>query len=129
MPVALVTGASSGLGRAAAVALARDEFDVGFTWRRARERADEVVREIEQDGGRSAIRQLDLHSAEDAARVVAELADELEGLDAFVNNAGHGSMTPFLDMELSEWRSVIDVDLDRGLRGGPGRGAPDGLAR
>ena len=111
MSVALVTGANTGLGRAAAVALARDGFDIGLTWRREREQADEVVREIEQEGRRCATRQLDLHSSEDTARMVAELADELGGLDAFVNNAGHGAMTPFLELELAEWQSVIDVDL------------------
>ena len=111
VPVALVTGGSSGIGRATAVALARDGFDIGFTWQSSRERANEVVAEIEQEGRRCATRQLDLHSAEDAQRVVEELADELRGLDALVNNAGHGAMTPFLEMGLEEWRSVIDVDL------------------
>ena len=111
MPVALVTGGNSGLGRACAVALARDGFDIGFTWRRERERHDQAVDEIEQAGRRCATRRLDLHSAEDAAGVIGELADDLGGLDALVNNAGRGASASFLDLELSEWRSVIDVDL------------------
>jgi NAD(P)-dependent dehydrogenase (short-subunit alcohol dehydrogenase family) len=111
MSVAIVTGGNSGIGRATAVALARDGFDVGFTWQSSRERANEVVAEIEQERRRCATRELDLHSAEDAQRVVEDLADELGGLDALVNNAGQGASTPFLEIDLEEWRSVIDVDL------------------
>ncbi len=111
MPVALITGGNSGLGRACAVALAREGFDIGFTWRAERARHDQAVSEIERAGRRCATRRLDLHSAEDAAGVIGELADELGGLDALVNNAGRGASASFLDLELSEWRSVIDVDL------------------
>jgi len=49
-------GGGSGIGRATAVALARDGFDIGFTWHSARERVDEVEEEIEQEGRRSATR-------------------------------------------------------------------------
>ena len=111
MPLALVTGGNSGIGRATAVALARDGFDVGITWHSRPERVTETVQEIKAAGRQCAERELDLHSAEDAARVIGELTDELGGVDALVSNAGHGSSTPFLDMELSEWRSVVDVDL------------------
>src|SRR3954454_17669503 len=111
MPVALVTGGNSGIGRASAVALARDGFDVGITWHSGRDKANEVVAEIEHEGRHCATRELDLHSAEDAQRVVGELADELGGIHALINNAGHGATNPFLELELSEWRSVVDVDL------------------
>jgi NAD(P)-dependent dehydrogenase (short-subunit alcohol dehydrogenase family) len=111
MATALVTGANSGIGHAAALALADDGFDLGITWHRAEERLEQTVEEIERLGRRCAVRELDLHSAEDAVRVVDQLAEELGGVDALVNNAAYGSDTPFLEMTLSEWRGVIDVDL------------------
>jgi len=111
VPIALVTGGNSGIGRAAAAALAEDGFDLGITWHTEEERVEATVKEIEGLGRRCAVRELDLHSAEAAARVVGELAGELGGVDALINNAGQGSSTPFLEMELSEWQSVLDVDL------------------
>jgi hypothetical protein len=111
MPVAIVTGGNSGIGRAASVALAQAGFDVGLTWHDKEERAQEAVAEIEQHGRRAEARQADLHDVRRGAQVVEELADALGGLDVLVNNAGHGSDTPFVDMELDEWQSVIDVNL------------------
>ena len=111
MPVAIVTGGNSGIGRATSVALAQAGFDVGLTWHDKEERAQEAISEVEQHGRRAEARQADLHEVRRGAQVVEELADALGGLDVLVNNAGHGSDTPFVDMELDEWQSVIDVNL------------------
>ena len=109
--VAIVTGGNSGIGRAVTARLAADGFDVGFTWHSEEERARGAVDEIEQHGRGAASRQLDLHDAEAAARTIDALAEALGGIDVLVNNAGHGSSTPFVEMELDEWRSVIDTNL------------------
>ena len=111
MPVAIVTGGNSGIGRATSVALAQAGFDIGLTWHDKEERAQEAISEVEQHGRRAEARQADLHDVRRGAQVVEELADALGGLDVLVNNAGHGSDTPFVDMELDEWQSVIDVNL------------------
>jgi NAD(P)-dependent dehydrogenase (short-subunit alcohol dehydrogenase family) len=57
------------------------------------------------------VRQLDLTRSADVQPAIAALAGELGGLDVLINNAGRGAMTPFLDIELAEWRDVVDVNL------------------
>lgn len=111
MPVAIVTGGNTGIGRATAVALASDGFDVGIAWERDEDRARTAVAEIERAGRRSALRRFDLHAVHEGARAVDELAGELGGVDVLVNNAGYGTSKPFLEMTLSDWQGVIDVNL------------------
>lgn len=111
MPVAIVTGGNSGIGRATAVALAADGFEVGITWHRDEDRARSVIAEIGELGRRCEACQADLTDVESGPRVVDRLAESLGGLDALVNNAGHGTTTPFLEMPLADWRAVLEVDL------------------
>src|SRR3954470_7667635 len=111
MPIAIVTGADSGIGKATAVKLAERGFDVGVTWHSDEDGANATRQEVESHGRRGEVRQADLSEVRRGATVVAELADALGGLDVLVNNAGTGTSTPFLEMELDEWQHVIDVDL------------------
>ena len=111
MPVAIVTGGNSGIGRACAVALAARGFDVGIVWHREEERAADAVRECEEHGVRAVARHADLEQVPGADAVIDELADELGGLDALVNNAGEGHSTPFLETGLDTFRQVLELDL------------------
>ena len=112
MPVAIVTGGNSGIGRACAVALAARGFDLGIVWHREEERARDAVAECESHGVRAVARHADLERLPGADAVIDELADELGGdLDALVNNAGAGHSTPFLDTELETFRRVLELDL------------------
>jgi NAD(P)-dependent dehydrogenase (short-subunit alcohol dehydrogenase family) len=111
MGVAIVTGSDSGIGKSSAVALAKAGFDVGVTWHRDEAGAQETAGEVSDSGGRAAVRRLDLLELGDVPGVIDELAEELGGLDVFVNNAGTGHSTPFLELELAEWRQVLEVDL------------------
>lgn len=108
---AIVTGADSGIGRAAAVALAADGFDVGITWHADEAGASTTAAEVREHGVRAAVAQLDAADIPACGDVVDRLVEDLGGLDVFVNNAGTGLKTPFLDVDLAEWRHVLDVDL------------------
>src|SRR3954447_7324526 len=103
MPVAIVTGGNSGIGRAAAVALAQRGFNVGITWHAHEDRAREAVAECEGHGVRAEARHADLGQVPGADAAIDELADALGGLDALVNNAGTGHSDPFLELGLETW--------------------------
>ena len=111
MPIALVTGSDSGIGKATAVALAEAGYDVGITWHEDKDGAAETAREVEAAGCRAEVRHLDLTRPETGGAVVDELADALGGLDVLVNNAGTGHSEPFLEHGVEDWRRVLEVDL------------------
>jgi NAD(P)-dependent dehydrogenase (short-subunit alcohol dehydrogenase family) len=108
---AIVTASDSGIGKATAVRLARDGFDVGVTWHSDREGAEGTAREVRELGSEAVVAQLDVTGFEEAAATVEALAGELGGLDVFVNNAGGGPSHPFLEFPLEEWQQVIDLNL------------------
>jgi NAD(P)-dependent dehydrogenase (short-subunit alcohol dehydrogenase family) len=111
MSIALITGGNSGIGRAAAVALAEHGFDVGITWHSEEERAREAMAECESHGVRAVARHADLEQVPGADAVIEELADELGGVDALVNSAGAGFNAPFLELDVDTFRRTLDLDL------------------
>jgi NAD(P)-dependent dehydrogenase (short-subunit alcohol dehydrogenase family) len=111
MAVAVVTGSDSGIGRATAVALARDGYDVGVTWHEDEPGAQATADEVRATGRRAEVRRLDLSSAADGPPVIEALADALGGLDVLVNDAGTGHSTPVLELDEETWRHVLEVDL------------------
>jgi hypothetical protein len=111
MPVAIVTGADSGIGKATAATLAERGFDIGFTWHSDGAGANDTAAEIRGHGRVAELRQVELADACQGPAVLDDLASTLGGLDVLVNNAGTGSSTPFLELGLDEWRHVLEVDL------------------
>ncbi|MEV5148679.1 SDR family oxidoreductase [Streptomyces sp. NPDC052727] len=108
---AVVTGADSGIGRATAVRLAEAGLDVGITWHTDEKGAEETAQEVRAHGRRAAVSRLDLTRLPEAADAVDGLCEELGRIDVLVNNAGTGTMTPYLDLTLTDVRRVLDVDL------------------
>ena len=114
MPCAIVTGSDSGIGKATAVALAEDGFDVGITWRSDEEGAESTAKEVRELGRWAVVRQLDL-ALPGVGERVTEMADELGGLDVLVSNAGTGEGAPVVELDVDTWRKVLEVDLTAGF--------------
>jgi NAD(P)-dependent dehydrogenase (short-subunit alcohol dehydrogenase family) len=112
VPSAIVTGSDSGIGKAIAVALARDGFDVGVTWHEDEAGAHSTEQEVRALGRRAETRRLDLARLPGAADVVDELVEALGGVDVLVNNAGTSRAAHFLELEWDDWRHTLSVDLD-----------------
>jgi NAD(P)-dependent dehydrogenase (short-subunit alcohol dehydrogenase family) len=109
--VAIVTGVGAGLGKAAAVALAREGATVALV-ARTESRLREVAQEIDAAGGKTLVVPGSVASADDCARVAETVASELGGIDVLVNSAFRGDKSePFDQTDLSFWRKVYEVNL------------------
>jgi NAD(P)-dependent dehydrogenase (short-subunit alcohol dehydrogenase family) len=108
---AIITGSDSGIGKATAVALARRGHDIGITYSRDEDGAKATADEVRAHDRRAEVRHLDLTQTAEVQATIDELAQALGGVDILVNNAGSGASTPFLQIELAEWRDVLEVDL------------------
>jgi NAD(P)-dependent dehydrogenase (short-subunit alcohol dehydrogenase family) len=109
--VAVVTGVGAGLGKAAALALAREGAAVALV-ARTESRLDEVAEEIAQIGGKALAIPGSVANADDCARVAKTAADKLGGIDIVVNSAFRGDKSePFEAADLSFWRKVYEVNL------------------
>ncbi len=91
--VALVTGASTGIGRAIAIALARAGADVAITFRTGRRDATAVAAEIERIGRSAAVFQLELSDPASISALARDLRDQFERIDIWINNAGADILT------------------------------------
>ena len=109
--VALVTGASSGIGAEVAARLARDGAAVAVNGRQTKQ-VQAVVDRITEAGGRAIGAVGDVSDPEAVARLVADTDTQLGGLHILVNNAGFQQQTPFLELDLVTWRKQLAVDLD-----------------
>lgn len=109
---AIVTGSDSGIGRATAVALADSGLDVGVTWHSDQQGAEATAQEIRSLGRKAVVRRLDTTDIGGAAAVIDALADELGGVDVFVNNSGTGDGVSFLDLDVGTWMRTLDTNLN-----------------
>jgi NADP-dependent 3-hydroxy acid dehydrogenase YdfG len=110
VPVALVTGASAGIGRATAVALGRAGYAVGVCARR-REPLDQLLDELRAEGIAAAGRPCDVASPGDVAALVEHIEDTLGPIAVLVNNAGIGIVKPFDELTLEEWDRTFATNV------------------
>ncbi len=108
---AIVTGADRGIGQATAIALARDGFDVGFTWHDDEAGATSTTAAIEAHGQRAVSVWLDTAVLSSCAPAVEQLAATLGSLGVFVNNVGVGLSSSVVDTRYEQWQRILDTNL------------------
>lgn len=108
---ALVTGANSGIGKAAAVGLARAGAAVAVNYVVNEAAADEVVRQIEEEGGKAIAVYADVSKEENVAAMFATVREAFGAIDIVVPNAGLQRDAAAEVMTLADWRKVLDVNL------------------
>lgn len=108
--VALITGGGTGIGRATALAFAREGASVALAGRRL-EKVKEVASEIDKQGGAALPLQCDVSRAKDAERAINETAKKFGKLSVLVNNAGTLSVSTVDTISEDDWDRVITVNL------------------
>ncbi len=109
--IALVTGGSRGIGRAAALALAKIGAAVAVNYRTRVQEAEAVSREIQDTGGRAVALQADVSIAADVARMVRQVESQLGPVAVLVNNAGITRPQPIHEITEQDWDEVLAVNL------------------
>lgn len=109
--VAIVTGASRGLGRGIAERFAEEGAKVVVNYTANADLAAEVVREIEAAGGEAVAVQADVSNSADVQRLVDETMARFGRIDILMNNAGVMFLKPMLEVTEDEWDQTIDVNL------------------
>lgn len=109
--VAIVTGASRGIGKATAIALATEGAKVVINYARSSEAAEAVVAEIVAAGGEAIALQADVSQADQVDELIKATLDKWGQIDVLVNNAGITKDGLLMRMKLEAWQAVIDINL------------------
>ncbi|MEM1239583.1 MAG: 3-oxoacyl-[acyl-carrier-protein] reductase [Cyanobacteria bacterium P01_H01_bin.26] len=109
--VAIITGSSRGIGKAAALALAAEGASVVVNYARSSAAADDVVDEITEAGGSAVALQADVSQEDQVDALVKTTKDKFGRIDVLVNNAGITRDTLLLRMKPADWQAVIDLNL------------------
>lgn len=109
--VVVITGASSGIGRAIALEMGRQGAHVVVNYIGKADSAQEVVQSIENEHGSAIAIEADVSKADQVSRMISEAVSKLGRVDVLVNNAGIEKESPFLEKSESEWDLVTAVNL------------------
>ena len=109
--VALVTGASRGLGKAIALQLAKEGAQVVVNYAKSAEKAGEVVDAIQSAGGNALTMQTDVSNLEEVEKMVDAIYEKFGRIDILVNNAGVNRDELLISMEKEDWNKVISTNL------------------
>jgi len=109
--VALVTGASQGVGRGIALGLARAGWDVGINYHRNQPGAEAVAALVQEAGQRSWLLRADVGDARQVAAMFEQLVAQAGRLDLLVNNAGRQTWMPLLELSTEDWERTIRTNL------------------
>jgi NAD(P)-dependent dehydrogenase (short-subunit alcohol dehydrogenase family) len=107
---ALVTGSSKGIGRAIALELAQNGYDVGVNYCVSEDKAKELCQAIDMAGGRSVCLKADVSKVKEIDRMFEQFFDTFGHIDLLVNNAGITRMMPFLEVTEEMWQEIVDID-------------------
>lgn len=110
--VALITGASRGIGCGIAVGFAREGADVIVHYRTRKDEAEKVVQEIRTMGRQAQALQLDLENVQEIEQFIEKAWSIFNRIDILVNNAGIAYFESFLSLSFEQWRKVLSINLD-----------------
>jgi 3-oxoacyl-[acyl-carrier protein] reductase len=110
--LALVTGASRGIGRAIALELGRSGYDVAINYNRSKESAESLCEEIKSLGVKAEIFQADVSIQEEATRLFSEIKSSMGSVSVLVNNAGITRDNLLMRMKPEDWLAVINSNLN-----------------
>ncbi|GGJ48603.1 bifunctional dihydropteridine reductase/dihydrofolate reductase TmpR [Deinococcus roseus] len=109
---ALVTGSSGGIGRAIALKLAAEGFDVAIHYLTSKEKAEQTAEDLRALGVKCVALQANLSRPEEAEKLVQEAHQHLGNLSVLVNNVGNYVFKPLLDNTLEDWHDMLDSNLN-----------------
>ncbi|EJS66139.1 MULTISPECIES: 3-ketoacyl-ACP reductase [Bacillus] len=107
---ALITGAGRGIGRAVAIALAKEGVNVGLL-ARSEENLKAVAKEVEAEGVKAVIATADVSSYKEVTTAIETLKNGLGSIDILINNAGISKFGKFLELDVADWEKIIQVNL------------------
>lgn len=111
MSVALITGATRGIGKAIAIKLSKEGYDIAINYRKENEELNELKKEIEQNNVKCELVQGDVSIFEDTERFVKETIEKLGSIDVLVNNAGITKDMLLMRMKQEDFKQVLDTNL------------------
>lgn len=108
---ALITGASSGIGQAIAIGMAKEGAAVGINYASSSDGAEETLRQVEEQGGEGIIIQADVSDQDSVQQMFDQFLERFGTIDVLVANAGIQKDADFLEMSYEDWQKVISINL------------------